>query len=260
MNRYACGLLMMLASALTGCQSFSTTMLNRRGDNSLQGNSNGVAKLFHKTRPYKGIPITLKVPSHLDVSIKEVYYVGIKGDRIESLLPDTRLLNVETEIIKTDKVFTVDFKRPGAGSLDLDLAFNKDQYFSQIVSKLDDSTIEEAGKLAAQLISSTRQFAKTSREPNPTEIAALESKGIYREERTVAYQRFDINACSPGLMLRACSRSLAPRRQDRLSIAVLHSSPRQTQTADMLYRRGADCDAESLHANAIGTPNRRCSR
>lgn len=195
MNRYACGLLMVSVSALTGCQSFSTTMLNRRGDNSLQGNSNGVAKLFHKTRPYKGIPIKLKVPSHLDVSIKEVYYAGIKGDRIESLLPDTRLLSVETEIIKTDKVFTVDFKRPGAGSLDLDLAFNKDQYFSQIVSKLDDSTIEEAGKLAAQIIRSTRQFAKTSREPNPTEIAALESKGIYREQRTVAYQRFDINDC-----------------------------------------------------------------
>jgi hypothetical protein len=195
MNRCACGLFVIWVTAITGCQSFSTTMLNRRGDNSLQENSNGVAKLFLKTRPYKGIPITLKVPSHLDVSIKEVYYAGIKGDRIESLLPDTRLLNVETEIIKTDKVFTVDFKRPGAGSLDLDLSFNKDQYFSQIVGKLDDSTIEEAGKLAAQLIRSTRQFAKTSREPNATEIAELESRGIYREERTVAYQRFDINDC-----------------------------------------------------------------
>ncbi len=187
----------LLLVVATGCQSFSSTMLNRLGDNSLQGNSNGHAKLFSRTRPYKGVPITLKVPSHLDVRINEVYYVGIQDGNIVELATESRMLDVETEIIKTDKVFTVDFKRPGAGTLDLDLAFNKEQYFSQIDSKLEDRTIQELGELAAQVITSTRKFAAassiTAEKPTDAVLNALNAKGIYRETRTVAYKRFDIN-------------------------------------------------------------------
>lgn len=181
---------------LAGCQSFSSTMLNRLDDNSFQGNSNGFAKLFSKTRPYKGIPITLQVPSHLDIYIDETYYIAPgSGDGVVSeILDDTRILNVRTSIISTKKVFTVDFKRPGAGSLKLGMEFTDEQYFKTITSELEDRTIKDAAALAAQVVDSVQAFSTSSKGPDTDALSMLEERGIIRDTRTVAYQRFDINA------------------------------------------------------------------
>lgn len=187
--------LLLLSTLSIGCQSFSSTMLNRFDNNSFRGNSNGMTKLFNKTRPYKGVPITLEVPSHLDVYIDETYYMTLDENNLEAveLLPETRILDVRTDVIKTAKVFTVDFKRPGSGTLDLNLTFNDKQYFDEIKSKIEDTTIKDTAALIGQVIGSVKA-PKTSAGPSEDDKTFMEQQNIIRDTRVVAYQRFDINA------------------------------------------------------------------
>tara|TARA_R110002020_G_scaffold274412_2_gene489616 strand:+ start:21 stop:677 length:657 start_codon:yes stop_codon:yes gene_type:complete len=185
-------LVLIVALAVSGCKSFSSTMLNRLDDNSFMGNSNGQTMHNGKTRPYKGIPITLEVPSHLDIYIDEIYYMNMNNGSEAS--DPYRMLNVRATIIKTDKVFTVDFKRPGAGTLDLNLDFDaNEQYFKKITSKIEDETIEQIGTSLSSFIN-TIQGQKTS--ASPDDINLLQANGFLRDERTVAYRRFDINSPS----------------------------------------------------------------
>ncbi|MSR57640.1 MAG: hypothetical protein EXS05_08205 [Planctomycetaceae bacterium] len=131
-----CAAVACLTCLVGGCTSFSTTMLNRLDDNSFVGNSNGEPHRNESARAYKGIPITLQVPSHVDVYIEETYFLqeaeGSTTDRtILEEAPVGRLFGVRAEIIKSKKVFLVDFKRPGSGTLDLDASFSDQQYFKQ---------------------------------------------------------------------------------------------------------------------------------
>jgi hypothetical protein len=177
-----------LVVSAVGCTSLSSTMLNRLDDNSFVGNSNGDACSRGRTRPFKGVPITLQVPSHVDVSIDETYYLAndaTTGTLTE--LPIGRILNVRTEVIKTKKVFIVDFKRPASGTLNLDAKFNDDQYLKSITSHLEDTTIKDS----AALLGTVLKFA-TGKQTSGTQGPAP-SPNFSRQTRTVAYRRFDIN-------------------------------------------------------------------
>lgn len=197
--------------ALSGCASFSTTMLNRQDDNSLWGNSNGEFKgNNNKTRPYKGVPITLKLPTHLDVFIDEEYFLKIQGDKVsEPLENQCRLLSVRNKLIYSDKVFTVDFKRPASGTLGLTLGFDEDeQYFNSIDSKLKDDTIVASSALVAGVINSLQaqnsaaiktstaeeEARKKEEEKKKADAKAKKDGVVTPDSRVVAYQRFDINA------------------------------------------------------------------
>lgn len=191
--------------SLVGCQSFSSTMLNRLGDNSFIGNSNGYADCANGARPFKGIPITLQVPSHLDVFIDEVYYLQgetktcgegedqtISYTTINEPLSDdssrTRILNVRTKLIKTKKVFTVDYKRPGSGSLNSNTTFSDEQYFKSITNSLTDTTITDS---AALLDTVLKGVSTDAAGPTAEQMEAF--KDVVRDTRVVAYKRFDIN-------------------------------------------------------------------
>ncbi len=209
MNRFQFKIATLLLLVIaTGCQSFSSTSLSRMENNSFSGDSNGLEKRLGKTRPFKGVPITLQIPTHVDVFIEEIYYLNLNGIQASECLLDggdsSRLLNVKTEIIKSDKIFTVDFKRPGSGTLGLGLDFNDEQYFNQIDSKLVDTTIKDAAALAAQTIDSVGAIvgrSTSANQPSTEEIALLREKDIVRDTRTVAYMRFDINAVDFELQL-----------------------------------------------------------
>jgi hypothetical protein len=183
-------------------------MLNRLGDNSFIGNSNGYANAADGARPFKGIPITLQVPSHLDVFIDEVYYlqgtVLIEGEGedakasfstideplldAEAHTPYTRILNVRTKLIKTKKVFTVDYKRPGSGSLNSNTTFSDEQYFKSITNSITDTTITDS----ALLLDSALKGVSTANK-GPTQEQLAEFGDLLRDTRVVAYKRFDIN-------------------------------------------------------------------
>ena len=114
--------------------------------------------------------------------------------RAIELMDDTRLLGVRTEVINTAKVFTVDFKRPGSGTLDLDLKFNEKQYFDSIKSELEDTTIKDTAALISQVIGTVKAFQTSAQGPSDDDKEFMQSMNIIRDTRVVAYRRFDINA------------------------------------------------------------------
>ncbi len=179
---------------LGGCTSFTSTALKRFDDNSYAGQSNGQSGLLGQARPFKGIPITLQVPTHLDIYIDEIYFVKLTKHAATEIPGDTRLLKVRTEVINSDKVFTVDFKRPGSGILDLDMTFDQDeQYFKSIVSQLEDDTIKDTATLIATSIESIRGLSASSGLEEGIE-SALKAANIVQDTRVVAFQRFDLNS------------------------------------------------------------------
>ena len=193
----------LLTASLLGCTSVKSTALNRTETDVFIGNSNGKPRAHCAARPFNGVPITLRVPTHLDIVIKEKIYLKLGEERgsLSRLKADKRSLFVETQIIETDKVFTVDPKRPAAGQLDYTMKFGADesgadggkdnsQYFSSLNSRIQDDTIKDiTGALKAvtdSLAAKTNIGDGDSKAPAPILVPDI---------RTVAWRRFDIDAC-----------------------------------------------------------------
>jgi hypothetical protein len=170
-------------------------------DNSVSGDSNGLYRWFRsKSRPYRGVPVKLRVRTHVDVYVKERYVLTrVGGDKsnqwMEKSLGDckapTRLLFVDTEEIYGDQVVITDFKRPASGSIDMDVEFNEQSYFKNVHSKVVDTTITDSTALLTTVLTGTG-ILKASLDGNTLESYNTES--LQWQERVVAYQRFDINA------------------------------------------------------------------
>jgi hypothetical protein len=62
-----CGLLL----CVSGCRSIGSTFVQRMDDDRLVGNSNGKTGLHDNAKPFKGIPVTIPVLTHVDISIIE---------------------------------------------------------------------------------------------------------------------------------------------------------------------------------------------
>ena len=215
-------LLAAMLAALTGCTSFRSTLMHRSGDGSLHRDG--------CLRPLRGIPVKLKVPSHLAVSIVETYQIvpgvspGGKSTEIEKAdstdsnpTPITgqtkarpqvltlgeegepRTLEVLTKVEYSDQVFLVDFPRPLAGVLDLTngkddgITFDGEQYFAKIRGSIDDRTMQELGSdFGTGLFQPPGAFAAgASSAGAPTK--SVPSPEIQLATRVVAYQRFDLN-------------------------------------------------------------------
>jgi len=103
-----------------------------------------------------GVPITLSVPTHLKVAIKSKHYLtqvtAGNVSSVERVELDVPVHAVEHDFINTEKIFTVDFKRPAAGTMDLTVDFKDDsQYFKQIKDKVTDETIKDVTGLLGAL-------------------------------------------------------------------------------------------------------------
>jgi hypothetical protein len=101
-----------------------------------------------ETLKSNGIPITLKVPTHFRVAIVDVKYAHRNDDLGWMLLSDDRKavasVQVDHDFIYTEKVFTVDPKRPAAGDIDFTLELAEDQqYLEKVTSDITDRTIQE---------------------------------------------------------------------------------------------------------------------
>ncbi len=182
-----------LLLVVNGCASFSSTVLSRLDDNSYVGNSNGEPNIFCGTRPYKGVPITLSVTTHVDVFIEETYFMVKKEQdfsgkcELQDVATVRPIRNVRVEQVKSKKVFLVDMKRPGSGTLTGGMKFNDQQYFDRITGETADTTIKDSTALLATMI--TRLPA--GRPANSGGPGALE---YLKRTRVAAYKRFDINA------------------------------------------------------------------
>lgn len=188
---------------MLGCTSFKSTIVHRRSDDSIRPQL--------KPRVSRGVPVKLKVPSHMEVTITEKFQVipGYqKGSvavppQIVSLTGpgSRRLIDVQTNLEYTEKVFTVDFPRPISGSLVLGdtadgITFDGEQYFSKIRGSIDDDTLEDLNTVIGTEFPKLRTTLNTgvkSAQNLPDPVGDFSSLDI--QERVIAYERFDINEC-----------------------------------------------------------------
>ena len=187
---------------VAGCTSTSSTLTTRTADDQLVGNSNGRNGLGQQANPYKGIPVTMRVPTHLDVSVIESVYLSQTGDDYSQVELPNRHLELQHAIVYSDKIITVDPKRPAAGTLKYSATFQSDnaeardrQFFSKIDYDVDDKTIKTITALIPTLFpakpSAARVVNPTS--AGETKIISSDPKLVVKK-RTVAWKRFDINA------------------------------------------------------------------
>ena len=183
------------STLLAGCTSISSTFLQRAEDDAMLGISNGKTGIHDHARPFKGIPVTLKIPTHLDLAIVEtlLFSDDPTSGKLTHLPLSKRHLDVQPSLQLSDKVFTVDLKRPAAGSLDYEIEFQNEkdspQYFQQISYHVVDQTLKDISAVIANLkpIQPTPAFPtanqKSSDEPSLAPLV-----------RTIAWKRFDIHA------------------------------------------------------------------
>ncbi len=191
-----------LLAALTGCTSISSTMLNRTDSDFYVGNSNGHTKCDGRSRPFKGVPITVRVPTHLDVAIKEsiIHAKDTLTNDLYQLASSRRHMFVEASLVESDKVFTVDPKRPAAGTMGYTFLFgdkakagdpDNSQYFKSISYQIKDRTINEVNASLNTLLPLLGRKSTTGKQ-----AAAGEKISIIQEEivSVVAWKRFDLDA------------------------------------------------------------------
>lgn len=186
---------------ITGCASYSSTIMSRLPNDRLRKNNNQCVK---------GIPVTVKIPTHVDAIVKEEYFVvqgrdqsadGSTGSgntvtHIPNLGKPIRSVSLET--IYTPKVLTTNFVRPAAGTLLLGddskdgITLDPENYFATIQGKVDDQTLEDLNAAIPNIkkvIGLQDPVAKkVSAGGKATSLERCESFSS-----VVAYRRFDIN-------------------------------------------------------------------
>ena len=173
-QRWLCLLGLITASAIAGCNSISSTMLQRSEDNNT----------WTRGPRSQGVPITLKVPTHLRVEVREKQFLELVDGSVEPLKLDVPLRSVFTAMVKTEKVFTVDPKRPAAGVLTSTLDF-QGQYFKSIKYKNEDKTIETINKAITDLtkpggiLSGTGTNVESTIDPNLMETNSVVASALF---------------------------------------------------------------------------------
>lgn len=185
-----------------GCTSISSTFLQRQDDDALFGISNGKAGIHQTARPFKGIPVTLKIPTHLDISVVEtlIFVDEPNSGKLTNLPMTKRHLDVVPEIQVSDKVFTVDLKRPAAGTMDYEIEFQdgKDnpQYFNQVSYHVVDQTLKDITGVIANLKPISPLNARPTGRASGAKLKEGENPTLEPMTRTVAWKRFDLNSVS----------------------------------------------------------------
>jgi hypothetical protein len=192
-------LLFAAAMVLSGCSSFRTTAVDRTENDCLIVNPNC---------PMRGIPVSLRVPTHLELSVIETTYwekrtiPGAKPTLIPlSTCRPTR--SVTHGINETEKIFLVDPARPAAGLSNYGFTFqsNSDNaakakesagkgYLQNVQYKIDDQTIQKSAELfsnAVGLITALQTAANQG---------VANTSHLITTERAIAYARFDVNSPS----------------------------------------------------------------
>lgn len=179
---------------LGGCNTFRTTAIDRCDHDTLVVNPN---------HPMKGIPVALKVPTHLELKVIETTYWEKQenpGER-PTLVPLSTCRATRTvthELCYTEKIFLVDPVRPCAGLQNYGFEFASNTegndadagkgYLKKVEYKIDDQTIKESANLVSNVLGLVSAFQTSANEAKPNMGTLLST------DRTVAFGRFDINS------------------------------------------------------------------
>lgn len=175
----------------SGCSSIRTRMWTRDESEALHPD---------RCQHLKGVPVMLKVPSHLEITIVEHLYAAHAEGRMEVVKLRRPDLEAFTELKYTDKMFLVDPVHVLAGSGGYGFGFSKSDMTSRIPDangddgtghgylhdshfKADDQSITTIASLVANVagIANARRSAIGPSGMNLTTI-----------DRVVAFRRFDL--------------------------------------------------------------------
>lgn len=178
LSRYVSAACLFSAVTIVGCRSAASTYVQpdpERGG--------------WTTRHLRGVPITVKVPTHLEVRVVERQYLALgKEGEQPSVLTCAR--RVELDVREKDEVFTVDAVRPGAGTLNYKATFNK-QYFKTFDSKVEDKTIESITNAIATITPSLKNLAAPAKGKSSSADSADEKLPFI--DHLVAVRVFDVH-------------------------------------------------------------------
>jgi hypothetical protein len=181
---------------LTGCKSTSSFFMQRFDSDRLAGSSNGELGVHDNAKPFKGIPITLKVPTHVDIFIQETIYLD--ANTLEPVPTSKRNLKAKANPVCSDKLFSVDPKRAAAGLSEYEIDMNNEhtdsrqrQYFKALNQKVTDETIKDITSALNTLLPGVPS--------NPDGGKAIVhepviNSGLLSMDRDVAWKRFDISS------------------------------------------------------------------
>lgn len=180
-KHHAIILISAFACLFSGCTSFKSIILKKDFDGDYSGNCLG--------QRVSGVPVKLKVPTHVQATIVESVAVDSKSGM--PIMFDKRQLSIETETIYSDKIFMVDIPRPFAGTLDLSgtgdgFALTEDQYLTAIGAKYEDKTIQDITSIIG-----SDNFKKIL--GVQTSLSAPSDFNLHEQTRIVAIKRFDIS-------------------------------------------------------------------
>ncbi len=188
---------LVVALIATGCRSTNSFFMTRFDSDQLAASSNGHLGIHDNAKPFKGVPITLKVPTHVDITVRETIYLDIKT--LDPVITERRSLNAIATTVYSDKLFSVDPKRAAAGQTDYTLDMNdkhpeKDQrqYFKSVAQKITDDTIKDVTKALDSIL----PLLAPKKAPGASSFAdePIVTGEILEVYRDVAWRRFDISS------------------------------------------------------------------
>ncbi len=184
---------------LNGCASMQTTFFTRHEDDTLCKESE---------HPINGVPVMVKVPTHLELKIQEVVHIIQQPDtaNLEILNNAGKAIRkVEPNLRFTEKMFVVDPKRPFSGSATYGLSFrgaadstgkpNADSghgYLNGLRYSVDDQTITDASALLASVAPLLGGGVSTDEETADAKLHAVQN--VQTTQRTIAYGLFDLSS------------------------------------------------------------------
>lgn len=169
-----------LATFIAGCRSSSSTMFSRNETNSG----------WMQFRRVHGFPITIKVPTHLKLHVYEKHFLE-EGDGSYVDLPVT-IRDFAHEMVYSEKIVMVDFKRPAAGTFNLDVDLTEDQYIKKIQHDVTDETLEQVNAILGTLSSPGGLFNPASTDADPPQTDG--DKSLREVRSVVAVGVFEIDA------------------------------------------------------------------
>jgi hypothetical protein len=144
------------------------------------------------TRKIGGVPVTVSLPTHLEIRVVERRYYQ-PGGNFEPV-PGATVRYVTEKVQHKDHVFMVDAVRPGAGTLKQSAEFKNDknpQFFSKYESKVEDKTINTIAELIPGLpdvIGNLKKARAIANTPTPQDAALA----MAYTDHVVAIRVFDV--------------------------------------------------------------------
>ncbi len=189
--------LLLTMLALSGCSSFRTTAVDRTERDCL---------IVNPECPMRGIPVSLRVPTHLELCVIETTYweKQLAPGNKPTLVPlstcrPTR--NVTHAIKETEKIFLVDPVRPAAGMSSYGFTFQSSNanaqqaseaagkgYLQSVQYKIEDQTIEQSAELFSNAVGLITALQTAANQ------AVANTSNLLTTERVVAYARYDVNS------------------------------------------------------------------